>query len=371
LTIVGRIILIWVLKCPSEVVSMKPKMTEKEVDQVSSLLKRVAPEMVELIETRYNILSVVSFLQPIGRRMLSTKLNMTERVIRKEANTLKQQGLVSFTLEGMVMTPSGDEALDLLRIFFRDLKGIRNLESVVAEKLNIKKVIVGSTILGNSELSMKELGKSGAAVLASHMSEKSTVGITGGTAVHSVVDEFPEEEYNFEESYVIPARGGLGKRTEYQANTLVEKLAGKINGHYKLLYTPDVLSKATIETLKNEPEIKEIIDLMENIDVLLFGVGEAQAMAKRRSLPEGLIKDLEAKGAVSEGFGYYFNKAGEIVHEISTIGISLEVYKNLGSVIAIAKGEEKAEAIISIAKLNPNLVLISDESTINKINELL
>lgn len=350
---------------------MTKKLKEKEVDQVSSLLKRVAPEMVELIETRYNILSVVSFLQPIGRRMLSTKLNMTERVIRKEANTLKQQGLVSFTLEGMTMTESGEEALELLRIFFRDLKGIRHLESVVAKKLNIKKVIVGSTILGNNELALKELGKSGAAVLASHITANSTIGITGGTAVHSVVDEFPDEEFNFDDSYVIPARGGLGKRTEYQANTLVEKLAGKINSQYKLLYTPDVLSKATIETLKNEPEIKEIIDLMDNIDVLLFGVGEAQAMAKRRSLPESLMSNLEAKGAVSEGFGYYFNKAGEIVHEISTIGISLELYKNLGDVIAIAKGEEKSEAIISIAKLNSNLVLISDESTINKINELL
>lgn len=350
---------------------MSKKMKEKEVDLVSSLLKRVAPEMVELIETRYNILSVVSFLQPIGRRMLSTKLSMTERVIRKEANTLKQQGLVNFTLEGMTMTESGEEALELLRIFFRDLKGIRHLESVVAKKLNIKKVIVGSTILGNNELALKELGKSGAAVLASHITGESTIGITGGTAVHSVVDEFPDEEFNYENSYVIPARGGLGKRTDFQANTLVEKLAGKINGHYKLLYTPDVLSKATIETLKNEPEIKEIIDLMENIDVLLFGVGEAQAMAKRRSLPESLMSNLEAKGAVSEGFGYYFNKAGEIVHEISTIGISLELYKNLGAVIAIAKGEEKSEAIISIAKLNPNLVLISDESTVNKINELL
>lgn len=349
---------------------MNEKMTEKEIDQVSSLLKRVAPEMVELIETRYNILSVVSFLQPIGRRMLSAKLNMTERVIRKEANTLKQQGLVNFTLEGMTMTQNGEEALELLRVFFRDLKGIRHMESLVAEKLNIKKVIVGSTILGNNELALKELGKSGAVVLASHIESKSTIGITGGTAVHSVVEEFPEEELDYPESYIIPARGGLGKKTEYQANTLVEKLAGKMNGHYKLLYTPDVLSKATIETLKNEPEIKEIIDLMDRIDVLLFGIGEAQTMAKRRSLPEELMKKLDAKGAVSEGFGYYFNKTGEIVHEISTIGISLEVYKNLGTVIAIAKGEEKAEAIISIAKLNPNLILISDESTINKINEL-
>ncbi|MBN2898069.1 MAG: sugar-binding transcriptional regulator [Clostridia bacterium] len=349
---------------------MNPKMTEREIDPISSLLKRVAPEMVDLIESRYNILSVVSFLQPIGRRMLSSKLNMTERVIRKEANTLKQQGLVNFTLDGMTMTENGEEALELLRIFFRDLKGIRHMEQVVAEKLNIKKVIVGSTILGNDELAQKEMGKSGAAVLASHLTNNSTIGITGGTTVHAVVEEFAEDEYSYPDTYVIPARGGLGKKTEYQANTLVEKLAGKINSHYKLLYTPDVLSKETIETLKNEPEIKEIIDLMERIDVLLFGVGEAQTMAKRRSLPAELIEKLEAKGAVSEGFGYYFNKAGEIVHEISTIGISLEVYKGLRTVVAIAMGPEKAEAIISIAKLNPNLILISDESTINKINEL-
>ena len=73
----------------------------------------------------------------------------------------------------------------------------------------------------------------------------------------------------------------------------------------------------------------------------------------------------------SESFGYYFNKDGEIVYEISTIGIDLEIFNNLKHIIAVAGGVEKTEAIIAISKLNPNLVLVTDEQTAKKIQEVL
>ena len=74
---------------------------------------------------------------------------------------------------------------------------------------------------------------------------------------------------------------------------------------------------------------------------------------------------------MAESFGYYFNKDGEIVYEISTIGIDLQIFKNLNHIIAVAGGVEKAEAIIAISKLNPNLVLVTDEQTAKKIQEVL
>jgi len=83
------------------------------------------------------------------------------------------------------------------------------------------------------------------------------------------------------------------------------------------------------------------------------------------------IDNILGKGAVAESFGYYFNKDGEIVHEISTIGIDLDIFKKLKHVIAVAGGVEKTEAIIAISKLNPNLVLVTDELTAKKIQEVL
>jgi central glycolytic genes regulator len=344
---------------------------EKKYDDMSTILKQVAPEIVDVIEDRFNILNVISILQPIGRRILSTKLNLTERVVRKEANILKQQGLVSFSLEGMTITDEGEKTCEMLRHFFRDLKGLRTLEKTVSKKLNISKVIIGSSISDNFELSLKEMGRVGSKELIGNISENSVVGITGGTSVHGLIEEFPDGEYKYDNLCIVPARGGFGRKTGFQANTLVEKLAEKMGSHYKLLYTPDTMAKETLEILRNEPEVKEIINLISKISVFVFGIGEAETMARKRNFSDEMIDLIMKKGAVAEGFGYYFNENGEIVDHMNSIGISLEKYKELDRVIGIARGEEKARAIIAISKLNENLVLISDEITVRKINEIL
>jgi central glycolytic genes regulator len=82
-----------------------------------------------------------------------------------------------------------------------------------------------------------------------------------------------------------------------------------------------------------------------------------------------VIDTMLDKGAVAEAFGYYFNQEGEIVHEISTIGITLEKFKSLDNIIAVAGGKEKVEAIIAISKLNNKLVLFTDESVAKTILE--
>lgn len=332
-----------------------------KVDEITSILRTVAPEMVSVLEERYNILKVVSYLQPIGRRGLSLKLNITERIIRKEANTLKDQGLLEFSLDGMRLTVQGESALRMLNMFFNDLRGIKGLEEKIAEKLKIRKVIIAPYSEEDEQLTLKEIGKVGAEYLSKILKDDSKIGITGGSSVHSIIEAYRKEKTPFANSLVIPARGGLGTITEYQANSLVEKLAMKTGSEYKMLYTPDFLSQTTINSLMDEPDIKEIVEILDQLDILVFGIGRSSRMAKRRSLKEEEIGTILKKGAVSEAFGYYFNQNGEIVHEISTIGIKLEKFKKMDNLIAVAGGVDKAEAIISICKLNPNLVLVTDE----------
>ena len=53
------------------------------------LLKRITPEMIILLEKRYNILRAVKYHQPIGRRLLSERLKIGERIVRSEVDILK------------------------------------------------------------------------------------------------------------------------------------------------------------------------------------------------------------------------------------------------------------------------------------------
>ncbi len=337
------------------------------ISNILDVINKVTPDFTEILEKRYSLLKIIQYFGPIGRRSISNKIGLSERIIRTEANILKDQEIIKISSEGMILTPIGETTIEKMDIIFHDLKGLRDLEVKLRKLLGIKDVEIISSSVDNPTLVYKEIGKKAAKHLKTLVKEGSILGLTGGTTISYVVEEYDKSSMNLGGVTIIPARGGLGKKMEFQANTLVERLSRKMNSKYKTLYTPDNLSQDAIDSLKNEPSIKKIIKLIDEIDVLLFGIGRADSMAKRRGLSDSEVKNLVKEGAVAEGFGYYFDKSGEIVFEISTIGIDLEKYKSLKDVLAVAAGSSKAEAIMSISKLNNNLVLVTDESAAKQI----
>jgi len=337
-------------------------------------LKYAFPELEELLPLRYNILNTIKYKQPVGRRMLSASMGYTERVVRRECDILKSGHLIEYYPDGMRITEKGENVLVLLRDAFYMINGTNELALELAHKLNIKQIIISSSGLDDNESSLVEIGYEAAKYLDSIITPKTIIGLTGGSSIEKVINGYRREWANKltdNEIMVVPARGGLGTKNEYQANTLAEILANKLGASHQLLYTQDNLQKSTIEKLKNEPHIQKILTYINEIDILLFGIGKADVMASRRSLDDNEIEKIIEKGAVAESFGYYFNKNGEIVHEISTIGIDLNKFKTLKNVIAVAGGVDKAESIIAISKLNSNLVLVTNEATAIRMNELI
>ncbi len=106
--------------------SIQPAVSE--MTEIGEILRAVTPEIAELLEVRYNILKTVCYQQPIGRRNLSLALGLTERVLRKEAEILKDNGLLEFSSEGMNISDSGQRILEGLGLFFHDVRGLSQLE---------------------------------------------------------------------------------------------------------------------------------------------------------------------------------------------------------------------------------------------------
>lgn len=330
------------------------------------LIKRIVPEISEIIQKRHMILKFISYNQPVGRRTLATKLLLKERNVRDEVEVLRSQNLLKVDNMGMNVTDEGKKCLDELDEIYVYLKGIPKLEEELEKILNIKEVII---IPGNSidtDIITKEMGNITFKKLKKNLKPKDVIGITGGSTMAKIAEEALWDSKQ-RDILVIPARGGLGKDLNTQSNSIAAKLSEGLGGNYRLLYIPDNLEKEALEYILRNEEVNESINLIENMDTLLFGIGRADTMAKRRNLKQEKIDSILDKGSVAEAFGHFFNIDGEEIWEYKTIGLSLEKFKALENLIGVAGGEEKAEAIIAISSLNANIILVTDESCAKRI----
>lgn len=260
----------------------------------------------------------------------------------------------------MVITEEGMNIISQLHEFIRELSGVVTLEEALREMTGMDQVIV---IAGNSDeepFVKRELGRVSVAFLKQTIQEDVTIAVTGGTTMASVASAMtPFDSY---ECLFVPARGGVGEEVENQANTIVAKMAKAEKGDYRLLHVPDPLSETLYQTIIHEPSIKETLSLIKHATIILHGIGGALRLASRRKESTHIVEKLKREKAVSEAFGYYFNKDGKVVHKVRTIGIQLEDLTDINCVITVAGGKSKAQAIASFMKQKKSNVLITDEA---------
>ena len=340
------------------------------MQEILDLQRKIVPELVEVLEKRYNVLRTIFYNQPIGRRMLASELNLGERVVRNEIDLLKSQNLIEINTPGMTVTKDGQHVLEGLKEFIHQIKGLNDIEESIKSFLGLKDVVIVPGNVEENPATLKELGKAAANYMKNIIKDNDIIAITGGSTIKEVVEAFPKVS-NFSDVLVIPARGGMGRKVESQANYLAAALANKVNGTYKLLHIPENVSMEVLEGLLKEKQIKEVIENIHNADILIYGIGNAIHMAKKRGLSEEYISKLENLGAVGEAFGCYFNKESKVVSENTPIGININDAKKINTHIAVAAGENKVEAIIATEMNNSNAVLVTDESAGRKIAELI
>lgn len=328
--------------------------------------KKLLPDLLKVMRGRYRVLQAVRFLQPIGRRNLSVNLDITERVLRSEVELLSEQGLLHITSQGMVVTDEGITVLNQLEEVMKDITGLTELERRIRETLNLAEVIVVPGDSDRDPLAKKELGKACVNRLLKSLRPNSKIAVTGGTTIAAVAESMVPIASSSEVLF-LPARGGLGEHVENQANTICSTMAQKAHGHYRLLHVPDQISEEAYKTLLAEPSVKEIINLIRNIDIVIHGIGDAKTMAIRRNSSEEILSILEKKQAVAEAFGYYFNQNGDIIHKVQTVGLQLDDLKETDYIFAVAGGKSKAKAIAAYLKRSPKQILITDEGAATEL----
>ncbi|MCA0971657.1 hypothetical protein LCM20_13705 [Halobacillus litoralis] len=330
------------------------------------LQKKLFPDVLDVMQRRYQLLYHISIMQPVGRRALAENIELAERTVRSEVDFLNKQGAVEVTSRGMHLTYEGQNILEQLAEFIKEVKGIKVLEQQLKDTLNLDYVVVVPGDSDELQWVKQEMGRACVQYLKKQLSPNQAIAITGGTTMASVA-EMMSPFRDAEQCLFVPARGGLGERVENQANTICAEMAKKANGDYRLLYVPDPLSEESYQTIIEEPSIKEVLDIIRSSKFVIHGVGDAMTMAERRKTSQQQLEIIQDRDAVGEAFGYYFNRAGEVVHKVRTVGLQLEDLKHADHVIAVAGGKSKAEAIASYFQPGQSNVLITDEGAAEEL----
>ncbi len=330
------------------------------------LQTKLVPDYVQVLQKRYMLLLSIQHLQPIGRRALAQVMNSTERILRAEVDTLKESGLLDVTSLGMSVTEEGQRLLEQAELIVGELFGLTELAARLQQRLNIPEVIVVHGDADQSDLVKRELGRIGARVIRQRVQEDDVVAVTGGSSIASVAAQLKPAPV-FRSVQFVPARGGVGEQAELQANMLVSLMAANTGAQYRLFHVPDRLGPDAVQSLLAEPQVVEVLRLLQSARIILHGIGDALTMAKRRKYAARELEQLERAGAVAEAFGYYFDERGEVVERMPTLGLQLDNVKEAEVVISIAGGASKAKAILSFAAQSCQNVLITDEGAARAI----
>ncbi|MGB8954170.1 MAG: sugar-binding domain-containing protein [Tumebacillaceae bacterium] len=329
-----------------------------------ALQQKLVPDLLTAMQKRYRILQHLFLAQPIGRRALAQQLQTTERILRAEVDFLKDQGLLQVETVGMSLTDSGKQLVFELADVIREIEGLVKKERRLAEHLGLQHVRL---VPGNADvdpLVKTALGHAAADLVRSMLQPGDVLAVTGGTTIATVAEAMPRTQLDVE---VVPARGGVGENMEFQANTIASKLADRLGGRYRLLHAPDMLNDDAMKSLMADPAVQDTLQQIKRARMVVHGIGQAIPMARRRSLPESKIEQLAGQGAIAEAFGYYFDRDGNIVHAMNTVGLRLSDLRHVERIVAVAGGRSKAEAISAVAKGCPLQVLVTDEAVADHI----
>lgn len=338
------------------------------LDRILNIQKKLLPDLLKVMQKRYNILRHIQYLQPVGRRSLASSVDMTERVLRSETDFLRAQGLLDVDSSGMRLTEQGMQLLAEMEPLIKQWFGLSQLEKDLKDVLGIKEVIVVPGDADSSEWVKKEMGRAAAKVLKAIAKSEQIVAVSGGTTMLALAEMIMPSP-TLKTLTFVPTRGGVGESVELEANYIASLMAKRTGGKYRLMHVPDQLSDEAYATLVKEPHIQEVISCLKKADIVIHGVGEAKTMAQRRKSTPEVLEKLEREKAVGESFGYYFNRFGEVVYRVKTVGLKLHDLDRVKRMIAIAGGTSKAEAILSICTKVSKDMLITDEGAARAILE--
>ncbi|MFD3158070.1 sugar-binding transcriptional regulator [Haloimpatiens sp. FM7330] len=252
---------------------------------------------------------------------------------------------------------------------------LESLKNKIKNRFNVKNIEIVKT-LSNYKDTLEEIGKTASKVLLSEIKEGMTVGISWGNTIRSTVSQMKNKKIdNVKIAELFGAFSyDMGDADMLSnATTLSSKIGGRLYPLPAPLYIED---PSTREILINNPVIKNSLNMIENCDLILTGLGSIDGNFNQPIWDIYVENDMKGKIKENGGIGFlcahFFDENGEFLDidiNKNIIGIKTESIKN-NKIMLVAGGKKKGKALHAILKGGYVDTLVTDEKTIKYVLEL-
>lgn len=218
----------------------------------------------------------------------------------------------------------------------------------------------------------RKMGEAAAYYLDSVIEREMTLGISWGNTLYHIVKYIAVNNRKNIPITVVPIMGAANiKSPEKDALDLAKDLASAYGGKYHYLYAPlFVNNKELRESLVQEENISNVLEMSRNADVILTSVGSITYKTWSNYLSSSILESLEKKGAVGHIGGNFFDIDGNKIDNPLVermIGVDLVDLKKCQEVICVARGGNKSEAVLGALRGGVIDTLIIDEECAKNI----
>lgn len=247
------------------------------------------------------------------------------------------------------------------------------IEALIRTMAGLSSAIVTPTVPASPESTLQQVGRLAANQLLESLRDGDVVAITGGKAIHALVEQLnPERGFDVT---VVPLTGGVQGKHFTDVNHLATRVAERLGGRTMLLHAPLFAeSRAQRDMLLDMAPVREVLDLARKASIALVGVGSILSPASSYyDLHPGLGPDherLAASGAVGEFLAHLIRDDGKLADYALNdrlVALAPADLARCRSVIGVASGPEKVRPIR--AALNGGYLksLVLDEETANAV----
>ena len=292
----------------------------------------------------------MNYLYNLSQNEISSNLRISKSAVSRLLKEGKEKGIVTF-----------------------QIKDYENRCSFLEEKLEqffkLKEAVIVSNEGINSEEDIKKkIVKAAALLLQRRIRENDTVAVSWGTTLAEVVKVINPSFYlNID---VVPLVGGIDNEgRDILSNEIARKLSKALRGKYYVLNAPLVVNNLlTKEALEKENSIKTVIDKAKSADIAVVGIGSSKqdsTMLKQGCFSvkefDKLIIDKRVIGDICANLYDIWGNIIKFPSQNQIMGLQLEELKHIPTVIGVACGENKKEAILGALRGGYVNIIVTSE----------